>query len=119
MAESRGACCSSPTAIWYWFAASLIAWGALSLIGLRWHPLHASAAVTILLALAIGCFANWARNRTFHCALTGPLFAIAGAAFLLSDTGVMRVNNAVVWAVVLIGTGIAFVLEWRYAKRGL
>jgi len=55
MAESRGACCSSPTAIWYWFAASRIAWGALSLIGLHWHPLHASAAVTILLALAIGC----------------------------------------------------------------
>jgi len=62
--------------------------------------------------------ANWVRNRTFHCALTGPLFAIAGAAFLLSDTEVMRVNKAVVWAVVLIGTGIAFVLEWRYARRG-
>jgi hypothetical protein len=46
------------------------------------------------------------------------LFAIAVAAFLLSDAGVMRVNNAVVWAVVLIGTGIAFVLEWRYARRG-
>jgi hypothetical protein len=31
--------------------------------------------------MAIGCLANWLRNRSFHCAITAPLFLIAGIAF--------------------------------------
>ena len=82
MTEHKGACCSSPAAICYWFAASLIAWGVLSFMGIFWRPLHGSSAVTILFAMAIGCVANWLRNHTFHCAITGPLFLIAGLVFL-------------------------------------
>jgi hypothetical protein len=67
--------------------------------------------------MAIGCLANWLRNRSFHCAITGPLFLIAGAAFLLAGVRVIHVNNVSVWRFVLIGIGIAFLLEWRYAKR--
>jgi hypothetical protein len=40
MTEHKRACCSSPATMCYWFAASLIAWGVPSLIGLYWHPLH-------------------------------------------------------------------------------
>jgi hypothetical protein len=69
----------------YWFVASLIAWGVLSLIGIYWRPLHASSAAAILLAMATGCFANWIKNRSFHCIFTGPLFLVGGVAFLLSD----------------------------------
>lgn len=101
----------------YWFIVSLIAWGVLSLIGIFWRPLHVPSAAACLFAMAIGCFANWFKNRSFHCAITGPLFLIAGAAFLLAGAGVIRVNNALVWRIALIGTGIAFLLEWRYAKR--
>jgi hypothetical protein len=67
--------------------------------------------------MAIGCFANWTRNRSFHCAITGPLFLIGGIVFLLSGERLLRVNTDWVWTVVLIGTGIAFLLEWRFAKR--
>ena len=67
--------------------------------------------------MAIGCFANWARNRTYHCAVTGPLFLIGGVVFLLADARVLHVQTGWVWPFVLIGVGIAFVLEWRYAKR--
>jgi uncharacterized membrane protein len=67
--------------------------------------------------MAIGCFANWLRNRTYHCAATGPLFLIAGVVFLLSDAGIIHVKAVSVWPVVLIGVGIAFLLEWRYANR--
>jgi hypothetical protein len=77
MRAHKGACCSSPAAICYWLAASLIAWGVLSLIGIYWRPLHAQSAATILSAMAIGCAANWLGNRTLHCAITGPLFLIA------------------------------------------
>jgi hypothetical protein len=117
MTEHKGACCTSPAAICYWFAASLIAWGVLSLVGIYWHPLHASSAATILFAIAIGCFANWLRNRTFHCGITGPLFLIAALVFLMSDMTLIHVNSLLVWPIVLIGVGIAFLLEWRYTIR--
>ncbi len=101
----------------YWFIVSLIAWGVLSLLGIYWRPLHASSAAACLFAVAIGCLANWLKNRSFHCAITGPLFLIAGVAFLLAGVGVIHVNTLLVWQFVLIGTGIAFLLEWRFAKR--
>jgi hypothetical protein len=117
VAEHKGACCSSPAAMCYWFAASLVAWGVLSLVGLYWRPLHALSAATILFAMAIGCVANWLRNRSFHCAITGPLFLIAAIVFLLAGMHIAHVNAALVWSLLLIGTAIAFLLEWRYAKR--
>lgn len=111
------ACCSSPGALGYWFIVSLIAWGVLSLIGIYWRPLHASPAAACFGGMAIGCLANWHRNRSFHCAITGPLFLIAGVVFLLSGERMIHFNTLWVWRFVLIGVGIAFLLEWRYAKR--
>ena len=65
MTKPAGACCSSPATICYWFIVSLIAWGVLSLVGIYLRPLRASSATACLFAMAIGCFANWARNRSF------------------------------------------------------
>jgi hypothetical protein len=110
-------CCSSPAAMCYWFIVSLISWGMLSLIGIYWRPLHASSAAACLFAMAIGCIANWLKNRSFHCALTSPLFLIAGVASLLASVGVIHLNTGLIWRFVLIGIGVAFLLEWRYAKR--
>jgi hypothetical protein len=117
MTKNQRACCSSPAAVSYWIAASLIAWGVLSLIGIYWRPLHALSAVTILFAMALGCFANWFRHRTFHCGITGPLFLIAAVVFLLSDEGMVHVNSILVWPFVLLGVCIAFLLEWRYTRH--
>ena len=87
------ACCSSPAAMCYWFVVSLIAWGVLSLIGIHWRPLRASSAAACVLAMGIGCVANWFKNRSFHCAITAPLFLIAGVAFLLANVRVTHVNT--------------------------
>jgi len=111
------ACCSSPAALCYWFVVSFIAWGALSLVGTAWSPLHPPSSAACLLAMGIGCLANWLRNRSFHCVITGPLFLIAGVALLLSGMGMIHVNTRWVWPCVLIGTSVALLLEWRYAKR--
>jgi hypothetical protein len=90
--------------------------GSARLIGIYWYPLHASsAAATICFAVAIGCLANWFRNRTLHCAITGPLFLIAGIMFLFAEIGTLAINARFVWPIVAIVTGIAFLMEWRGA----
>jgi hypothetical protein len=101
----------------YWCAASLIAWGALSLIGVYWSRLKGFSASTMLFAMSIGCGANWLRNRTLHCVVTGPIFLVAGIFFLLSDLRMGRFVEPLIWPFVFIGVSIAFLLEWRYTRR--
>jgi hypothetical protein len=101
----------------YWLAASLMAWGVLGLAGIYWYPLHWNSASTILFAAGIGCVANWLRNRSFHCMLTGPLFFLTAILFLMGSLRVTRVNVNLVWSLLLVGTGLAFLLEWKYSKR--
>src|SRR5919108_3471794 len=98
-------------------ATSLVAWGLLSLLGIYWHPLRANSAATILFAAAIGCFANWFRNRTFHCRITAWLFLAGGVIFLLTDSGVLRIEPRFVWPFIGVGTLLTFLLEWRYSRR--
>jgi len=117
MTKNGELCCSSPEAICYWLAASLIAWGVLGAAGIYWYPLHWNSASTILFAAAIGCMANWLRNRSFHCVITGPLFLIAAILFLVGSLGIARVNVSLVWSLLSVGICIAFCLEWKYAKR--
>src|SRR2546429_2875243 len=101
----------------YWFATSLIAWGVLGVAGVYWSPLHWYSASTILLAAGIGCIANWLRNRSFHCVITGPLFVIAATLFLVGSLGLAHVHVSLVWSLLFVGIGVAFLLEWKYAKR--
>jgi hypothetical protein len=118
MTKRVEACCSSKATICYWVIISLIAWGVLSLIGIYWHPLHAPSSAACLLAMSIGCIANWFRNRSLHCTITGPLFLVGGVLFLLSGAhAIPRRDTLWVWPVLLIGTGIAFLLEWLYGRR--
>jgi len=118
MPKQAQGCCSSPAAMFYWFVASLLVWGLLSLIGAYWHPLWAFSAQTILLAMSIGCVANWFKNRTLHCSFTGPVFLVAGILFLLGNLKVLKVNSDVIWGLVAIGAGIAFALEGRFSRKG-
>jgi hypothetical protein len=37
--------------------------------------------------------------------------------FLLSGVRTIHVNTRWVWPFIFIGVGIAFLLEWRYARR--
>jgi hypothetical protein len=37
--------------------------------------------------------------------------------FLVSGVGMLNVNARWIWLLVLIGVGIAFLLEWLYAQR--
>ena len=115
--RKQPACCSSPSAMCYWCTVSLASWGLLSLVGIYWHPLHATSATTVLFAASIGCFANWIKNRTFHCAITTWIFLAGAVVFLLRSVGLIEVEPRFVWPMITIGTVVAFILEWRYASR--
>jgi hypothetical protein len=116
MTKGTGPCCSSLATLCYWFIVSLLAWYVLSLIAIYWRPLRTTWAAC-LFAMAIGCFANWIKNHSLHCVITGPLFLVAGVVLLLSGIGLIGFNAFWVWPVVGAGVGIAFLLEWLYAKR--
>jgi hypothetical protein len=108
-------CCSSPASICFWLIASFVAWAVLAMIGWAWHPLHASAAATCLLAIAAGCFANAIKNTTYHCIITAPLFLAAAVLDLTSSRTHIPLN--VIWVGVFVGVTLAFLLEWRYARK--
>jgi len=113
------ACCSSPASIRYWLIVSILAWGLLSLIGIYWRSLRPESASTILLAVAIGCFANWHKNRTLHCGITGPVFLLGGATFLLANMQIFHVNVHFVWSLIAIAAAIAFILECWWGSRSV
>lgn len=113
----KDACCSSPAAIRYWLGVTIVAWAILSLIGVIWQPLHATSAITVLFAMAAGCFANWIRNRTYHCFIDGPLFLIAGSLFLLRILDIVHFRSWAIWVSLFTGVSISFWLEWRISKR--
>jgi hypothetical protein len=117
LGHRQQACCSSPSSMCYWCLVSFVAWGLLSLLGTVWHPLHATSAATSLFAVAIGCFANWIKNRTFHCSITAWIFLAGGLVFLLVSIRWFHIEPRFVWPFILVGTGLAFLLEWRYATR--
>lgn len=82
-----------------------------------WRPLRWYAASSVLFAAGIGCVANWFKNRSFHCAITAPLFLTIALAFALADRSVIQINVGFAWLLLLLGTATAFMLEWRYAKH--
>ena len=96
------------------FARSM---GITRFVGIYWHPLHATSAGTILLAAAIGCFANWLKNRTFHCGITAWLFLASAIVFFLSSIDLIQIDPRFVCPFLAIGVAVSFILEWRYAGR--
>jgi hypothetical protein len=59
------------------------------------------------------------RNLLAHFALCyhWPLFLSGGVVLLLSGVRLIHFNTRWVWPFVLIGVGVAFLLEWPYAQR--
>ncbi len=106
-------CCTTPAAMCFWAAAFVLIYGAGLLLGSAWPALEPFGDTAILVALAAACVINFSRNRTLHCGVTGPLFAMGAMAAGLIEAGIWQFDLAIVWGLVLLGVGIAFVVEWR------
>jgi len=108
-------CCTTPSAMCFWAAIFLVVYGTGLAAASVLPALNQYHDTLILAALAAACFINFARNRTLHCALTGPLFVAAALMAALNESAFWQVPMSVVWGVVLLGVGLAFLVEWRSA----
>jgi hypothetical protein len=115
MDRSPIGCCTSPGALCFCGAVFALAYGAaLVLGGIALPSVFAEySTATLFLAMGAACAATWWRYRTFHCAITGPLFIIAAAG--LAATGGRLADQPAFWGLVLIVVGVAFLMERRVA----
>lgn len=113
-ARERRYCCLTPRSACMWVAAFLVLYG-LGLIVLRLEHFDRYQGSVFFAAMGLACFFNFAQNRTFHCFITGPFFLLVALALALQTDGVWKFSRTVLWLVVLIVVGIAFLLERRFA----
>lgn len=109
-------CCTTLGAVCFWVAAFLILYGLGLLLMQVWPGLESYAAAVLVGAMGLACLANVAWNRTFHCAITGPVFLLLAGLLALRTAGVWDVRIPALWPLVLIVVGVALLLERRYAR---
>jgi len=71
----------------------------------------------ILFAMAVAAVPTGLRIAHSALRCHWATILIAAVVFLLSDVSMAHVKSHLVWLFVLIGSRIAFLLEWRYAQR--
>jgi hypothetical protein len=106
-------CCTTRSALCFWAVTALLLYGAGVLLGAVWPTLRRFDNTLILVAMGGACFINYARNRTLHCILTGPVFLVSAFVTALSEAGVWHVNLTLLWSLVLVAVLFAFIVEWR------
>jgi len=114
-ARQKGFCCLTPRAACTWIAAFVVLYG-LGLIILRLEHIERYQGTALFVAMGLACFFNFARNRTFHCFITGPFFLLVALALALQTHGMWNPNKMFLWPVVVVVVGIAFLLERRFAR---
>ena len=114
----RDGCCTTPAAMRYWVAAFLLLFGAALLLRTAWPPAAPYGNTAILASMALACFANYGRHRSFHCGLTGPLFAVGTVAAALVESGAVTMRMSAIWVVMIIGAVAAFIAEYRLLRFG-
>ena len=110
-------CCTRPAAMWFWAAAFAVLYGIGLLVRSTWRLFEPYGDTMLLGALGVACFINFGRNHTLHCGLTGPLFLIVALVAFFMEAEIWNVNEDALWALVLVGVAVAFLIEWRTVGR--
>ena len=108
-------CCTSARGLCYFGCAFLIFY-AIGLALVLWLRLEPYELAVLFTALGLACIANLARNRTFHCVITGPFFLLVALALALRAAGIWKVGAGLLWSAVVIVVCAAFLLERRFAS---
>lgn len=112
-AAERRPSCTTPGALCYACAVFFVVYGLGLLAWQLWPELGRFDETLVLGAIGVACVANYRRNCTVHCSVTGPLFLVGAGALALIEGGLWSGETGLVWSVMLIGTGLAFLYEWR------
>ena len=91
----------------------LLVYGGSLWLGSLWPPFRQYGDTLILAAMGVACFTNFARNRTLHCGLSGPIFIAGALVAALTEARIWNIDLRSVWAVVLVGAALAFLIELR------
>ncbi len=110
-------CCTTPSAMGFWFAMFLVFYGAGFALRTMWLVLAPFVDTHVLVAMAAACAVNFARHRTLHCAITGPMFVLAALVAALDEARIWKVDIVALWVVVLAGACVAFAIERRTCPR--
>jgi hypothetical protein len=110
-------CTTTPAAMGFWGAVFLVMYGAGLLAGSFWPAVGRYGDTVILAALGVACVANFARNRTLHCGLSGPIFVLGALVAAAVEAGVQDLDLHLLWGIVLAAVAGAFLIEWRTASR--
>jgi hypothetical protein len=107
-------CCTTGAGLCYWSAVFAILYG-IGLAAIYSLHLGRYGLAVLFGALGLACVANFARNRTFHCVITGPFFLLIAAALALQEAGVWSIGTRMLWPIVAIVVGVALLLERKFA----
>ncbi|MGH9159929.1 MAG: hypothetical protein ACRD2X_08080 [Vicinamibacteraceae bacterium] len=107
------ACGTSPAAMCFWAGVFAVLYGIGLLVRSTWPFFEPYGDTLVLVAFGAACFINFGRNRTLHCGITGPLFLLGAVVAALIEADAWAFDLSTVWGVVLIGVGVALVIEWR------
>ena len=110
-------CTTTPVAMGFWGVAFLLVYGAGLLAGSFWPAVGHYGDTVILASLGVACFANFARHRTLHCGLSGPVFVLGALGAAAVEAGVLDLDLRLVCGIVLAAVAGALFIEWRTAGR--
>ena len=113
--EKRPLCCASLGGRRFWFATFLILCGIGLLLRELFPVLQPHHTALLLGAAGLACLINSVRNRTFRCAIIGPLLLLVAAYLIVSRSAGWNVADGILWAVVLIVVGAALLLKQHFA----
>jgi hypothetical protein len=66
--------------------------------------------------MGLACVINARRCGRLHCHVTGPLFLLGAIATTLDALAIVAISWTLIFAVVAVGTVLAYGLEWLRGK---
>lgn len=114
-AQAKSFCCSSKRSLCYWAAVFAIFYAIGLTLVFLFHGISYEVAV-LFAALGLACVVNFARNRTFHCIITGPFFFLIAIAFSFRAAGIWNVSTGALWITIGIVVCASFLLERKFAS---
>jgi hypothetical protein len=105
------------SALYLWIAPSV-----LILVGALVPAARTLLWIPSFVLMGLSCLVNTRRCGRLHCHATGPLFLAAALATVLEVVGLRLLPWTTVLVVVVVGTVVAFVVEWvrgRYVSTAV